>query len=147
PELRAHALFALGLDRAAHQLGEPPRDCEAEAGPAVATRRRGIDLAERGEEAVHPVAWDPDPGVADGELEAVRAAGGPLRLDEHDHLAVLGELDGVREEVEEHLAQPGGVADDARGRAFVDQAAELDALLPGTRGDDLERPLDALPQV
>ena len=35
----------------------------------------------------------------------------------------------------------------AGGRVLVDQAPELDSLLPGARRDDLERTLDALPQV
>ena len=74
-------------------------------------------------------------------------SGGCLGLHEHDDLALLGELDGVRQQVEEHLSHAGRVADDAGGRVLVDATPELDPLLPGAGSDDLERALDALPQV
>ena len=69
------------------------------------------------------------------------------RVDVHDHLAVLGELDGVRQQVEQHLPQPGRVADDPGGHALLHEAAELDLLLGGSRGDHVERRLDAFAQV
>ena len=68
-------------------------------------------------------------------------------VDEHDDLALLGELDRVREQVEEHLPQTGLVADDPGGCVVVDQTAELDLLLPCARRDDVERSLDAIAQV
>ena len=63
-------------DRAAHQLGEPPADREAEPGAAVPAGRRGVGLAERLEQPVDAVRRDADAGVADGEVEpdASRAA-------------------------------------------------------------------------
>ena len=33
----------------------------------------------------------------------------------HDHLALVGELDGVAHQVEQHLPQPAGVADQGVG--------------------------------
>ena len=60
--------LALHFDRSAHQLDEALRDRQAEPGAAVAAGRRGIDLAERLEEPVHPVLRDPDAGVSNREL-------------------------------------------------------------------------------
>ena len=73
PERRSLLLLALDRDRAAHQVHEALRDREAEAGPPEPARRRCVDLAEGGEEPVHPVRGDPDARVADGELDPVRA--------------------------------------------------------------------------
>ena len=134
-------------DRAAHQLDEALGDREPESGAAVPSRRRCVDLAERREQPVHPVRRDPDPRVAHRQFEpiGVRPLARPSTRTTTSPL--LGELDGVREQVEEHLSQAGRVADDPGGRVLVDQAAELDPLLPGARSDDLERALDAVPQV
>src|SRR2546430_7780652 len=60
PEGRALSLLALDRDRAAHQLDEPLRDGEPEARAPEAARRRGVHLAEGGEQLVHPVGRDPD---------------------------------------------------------------------------------------
>src|SRR5207249_3151158 len=49
---RALAGLALDPDAPAHQLTQTLADGQAEAGPAVAARRRHVDLAERLEEAV-----------------------------------------------------------------------------------------------
>ena len=70
-----------------------------------------------------------------------------LGIDVDDHLALLGELDRVREQVEQHLPQARGVPDDSCRRLLVDEAAQLDPLLPRARRDDLERALDALPEI
>ena len=72
---------------------------------------------------------------------------GRARVDVHHDLPVLGELDGVREQVEEHLPQPGRVALDPRRHAVLDQAAKLDLLLGGDGGDHVERCLHTLAQV
>jgi hypothetical protein len=68
-------------------------------------------------------------------------------VDENDDLASLGELDTVREKVQEHLAEAGLVAEDPGGRDLVDEAAELDPLLPCARRDDVQRALHALAQT
>src|SRR5437763_1139318 len=83
----------------------------------------------------------------DGEVEPIRARTRSLCVDEHDDLALLGELDRVREQVQQHLSQTRRIAHDSRGRVLVDEAAELDLLLPRARRDDLERTLDAFPEI
>src|SRR5207249_2073898 len=106
-----------------------------------------VDLAEGREEPVHPVLGYADPGVPNGHVETVRARAGGLGTDVDDHLAFLGELDGVRDQVEQYLPQAGRVPDDSCRHALVDEAAQLDLLLPRTRRDDVERALDASPQI
>ena len=146
-EGRSLALLALHPHRPAHQLDETLRDGEPEPGTAVAAGGGGVDLAEGREQPVHPVLGDADPGVPNGELEAVRARPGGLGVDVDDHLAFLGELDRVRDQVEQHLPQAGRVPHDSCRHVLVDEAAQLDLLLPRTRRDDVERALDALPEI
>src|SRR5436190_21520835 len=84
-------------ERAVHQFRESAADREAETRPAIPPRDRGVGLAERLEEAVHPVGRDPDAGVADHDRELPEVArfafarqrpAGDAELD----LACLGEL-------------------------------------------------------
>ena len=79
-------------------------------------------------------------------MERGRAVQATAAHREHD-LAPLGELDRVREQVQEHLAQAGHVTDDRGRGAVADQVREVQALLGGPRGHEVERALDALPQV
>ena len=143
PDLAGHA------DPAAHQLGQPLADRQAETGAPVAARRRGVDLAERLEEPAEPVGRDADAGVPDGEGQlgerprAVRTVG----RHRQDHLAPLGELDRVREQVQEHLAEARHVPDDRGGGAVADQIGEVEPLLGGAGGHEIERGLDALAEV
>ena len=52
----------------------------------------------------------------------------------HDHLALVGELDGVADQVEQHLAQPAGVADQGVGHVRLHVADQLQPLLVGPHG-------------
>ena len=107
-------------ERAVHRLGEAPADGEAEAGAAVPARDRRVRLAERLEQPAHLVGGDADAGVADVDVDLPRSTSfrrpapvaAPTR---DDDLALLGELDGVRQQVEEDLAEPAQVADTAGG--------------------------------
>ena len=81
----------------------------------------------------------PMPVSRTGNGNRIRLRG---RLDDDRDAAALGELDGVAGEVEQHLAQPRRVADDARRQALVDVAADLQALRLRARPEQLDRLLD-----
>ena len=51
------------------------------------------------------------------------------RLRPSDHLAVLGELDGVADQVHDHLAQPAGIADQRGGTSGRMSTGEFQPLL------------------
>jgi hypothetical protein len=87
-----------------------------------------------------------DPGVAHGEVQQ-RAGVAGLGPDREHHFAFLGELDGVAEDVEQDLAQPGDVAADRSRDVAVEDIREVELLLGGARADQVERRLDALAQV
>jgi hypothetical protein len=65
---------------------------------------------------------------------------------QHD-LAGVGELDRVRQEIEQDLAQARHVADDRGRNVAFEVVDEVQAFLDGARRDEVERGLDALAQV
>ena len=100
--------------RAAHQLGQPLADGQAQAGAAVLARGAAVGLAELLEQPAHASARS-----CRCRCRAPRSAASSRRsraLDAHrqHHLAGFGELDGVAEQVEQDLAQPRDVAVDRR---------------------------------
>ena len=135
------AHLALGLDRASaarrrircprptslvtgrfatHQRDQPPGDRRAQAGAAVFPGHRGIGLGELFEDARQLIRRDADAGVPDGEADhglPIRRC--PRRRRHHD-LALLGELEGVANEIAEDLPQPGRVAEDQLGNVGGD---------------------------
>ena len=89
-----------------HQLREPARDRQAQAGSAEAPRRRAVGLRERLEQACARGLVHADSAVADGDADQhgatrLRVAGG-ADADE----PVIGELDGVTDQIEQDLAHP-----------------------------------------
>jgi hypothetical protein len=116
-------------------------------GAAVLARRRRIGLRERPEQALLAFRREPDAGVAHGEPQLDRARAVRRGADRQHDLAGVGELDRVRQEVEQDLAQARHVADDRGRNVAVEVVDEVQALLHGARGDEVERGLDALAQV
>jgi hypothetical protein len=134
---------------AAHRLGEAAADREAQARASVAPADRRVDLAERLEQQVHPVGRDADAGVADFDRGSPRRAAsrrGRHRVDGEHDLAAVGELDRVREQVEDDLAEPALVAEDRLGQAVAQRVGQLDALPRRGRGHDVEGALDRGPE-
>ena len=111
-------------DPAAHEIGQPRADGEAQAGAAVAARHRGVAQLERLEQLGHAVGVDADAGVAD--LDAQHRHGAAAVGDERAqlHLAHRGELDGVAEQVVDDLRQPRPVAEQPVRDVVGDGAAD-----------------------
>jgi hypothetical protein len=96
---------------------------------------------------------DTDARVSDGEMDLVaagafaRSVADPPRIDPQHDFPVLGELHGVVQEVQEDLSQPGEVADDGRGRLWVDDVCEVERLVRRGVRHELEGGLDAFSQA
>jgi len=73
--------------------------------PAEATASTGIDLLERIENAPELILGNADTGIAHRKIKLDRIGRGGLQLDVQCHLAVIGELDCIRQQVDEDLAQ------------------------------------------
>ena len=131
---------ALDPDLAAEEPGDLPADREAEAGAAVLAAGAGVGLLEGLEDDAVLVRGDADAGVADGEgdhgaggvedlVVRVPPAGGERRLERHR--PPLGELEGVGEQVLEHLLQPLAVGLERGRQRRVDVDLELETLEVG----------------
>ncbi len=128
-------------------MDELPADGEAEAGPAVAPGHGGVRLRERLEEPPDVRGTDADARVTDGAAQA-HAAGG-RRLGGHPHLdlAVLGELQGVADQVREHLAETVGVPTEARRNVGADDGREIEAPVAGLLAQELDRLFDEATEI
>jgi hypothetical protein len=104
PKRAAQAERALQPDAAAHQPDKVLGDRRAQARPAEAPGGGLVGLREALEDLALRLGRDADPRVPDRELEARRRVG----LREHRHMdgdaAFLGKLDGVADEIDQHLA-------------------------------------------
>jgi hypothetical protein len=104
-ELGPFARRGRGVDLAAHHAGQGRADGQAETGPAEPARDRIVGLLEPAEQPLANLGVEPDARVANGELEGL-----VLALDGQGHLAPVGELDGVAEQIAEDLRDPAAVA-------------------------------------
>src|SRR5690606_36820005 len=96
--------FALECDLAAEQPRGLETKAEAEARAALGAGHPLLELLEGAEDALAALRRDPRTGVRDAELDGLARGVQP-----HADLASLGELDRVRGEVEEDLADLAGV--------------------------------------
>ena len=112
------------MDFAAEQAREFAADGETEAGAAIFAAGAGIRLLERLEDQLLLFQGDADAGI--GHLEGDdgrrvvedRMLGAPAADGGRDgqlHAALGGELEGVRQQVLQHLLQPLGVGHHAAG--------------------------------
>ncbi len=100
-ERRSDARRALDGQRTAQQLGEATRQGKPQAGPLDLALERMLDLAELLEDAGVVRRVDADAGVGHGKGGALVVS---RRGGRHAHLTALGELEGVRDQVPEDLA-------------------------------------------
>jgi hypothetical protein len=141
PEHAAAARAVVHPDAPAHQLDELATDREAEAGAAELARDRAVGLLELLEHAPLRLARHADAGVLHFQPQGRPAAGRRGRPDLDGDIAGLGELDGVGEQVQQHLAQPRGIALEPLSGVVIEIAGELEPLLGGARRQQLDHVL------
>ena len=89
-------------------------------GAAEPARRRTVGLAEGFEDRVLMLERDADASVGHRELQHPVLVAIGLAPDCHEHVTLLGELDGIADQVDEDLAQAQRIADE-RGRTRRDR--------------------------
>ena len=139
--------LTLHRDRPAHQGHQAGDDRKAQAGAAVFPRSRGVLLLEGTEDFLLFVGRDADARVAHRAAHAhllQRGFAGDLHA--HDHLALFGELDGVADQVEQHLTQPAGVAHQGVGHVRLHVTNQLQPLLVGSHGQGPQGVTQSRPQ-
>ena len=128
---------ARGVHGAAVHLDQVADDRQAQPEAAGLPRRAGVGLPEALEHVGQEVGRDADAGVADRHLDVRVDALQP----DLDTAAAAGELDGVGQQVPQHLLQPIGVARD-RPDAGIEDGLDAHALGVGGRLHRRDRVVD-----
>ena len=110
PERGAGSGLRIDADLSRHQIDDALADDQSQTGSAIQARSRGIGLAEGLEQAAGIFRRDADAGVFHFEAQDVVLAGFRLGLDRNRHGALVGELDGVAEQIAQYLAQTHRIA-------------------------------------
>ena len=141
----AHAAF--DPDPPAHALHQPGGDGQAQSRAAVLAPGGIVGLLEHLEDHAQLVLGDADSGVGDGEVEHGFVF--RLRLGGHveDHFALLGELEGVADEVDDDLAQAAGIAGQALRYVGVDMTGQLQPLFVCPEGQRPHRVAEMLAEI
>ena len=139
PEGAAAIDPAVHADLAAERAHQLAADGEAQPGAAEAPRNRGVGLHEGVEEVGLAALGDADAAVDHREAQPFRAfvAGQTLGINTHLNAALLGELDGVADQVEQDLTQLPKVTTQLPANGRVDRRHEIQPL--GLRGRNGER--------
>ena len=100
-------------------------------------RRRAVGLLELLENALQILIMQTWTGIGDGEADAVGGFGARAR-NAHQHAAAVGELDGVADEVEQHLPDLARIGGDQLRHVGFDMTAQPDILGEGARGEQFD---------
>ncbi len=132
-EMEGAALAGLAVDPqpSLHAVDQLRADGQAQAGAAEAPGGRGVGLGKGVEDQLLFVFGDSDTAVFDREFElrAVGAAFGQPHMDRD--VSTLGKFEGIANQVDEHLPQAMGVADEVVGNGGGDMVGEAQLLALG----------------
>src|SRR5262249_2449362 len=129
---------AFDTDFAVHEFDELLRDCQSQAGAAVFARRRSVCLLKRLEHARLLALGNGDAGIGDGECQDHVVVVPLLGADLDDDLAGVRKLDRVADQIDNHLPQPAGVANQMIGNIRLDVAGNLQAFGVATKSQGLD---------
>ncbi len=146
-EIAAASQRALHMQLAAHDRHQAPHDGEPQAGAPVAPGGGRVRLAELLEDHVELVGGDADPRIADRELHRGEPALDRRQPHGDHHLATLGELERVAEQVGDDLAQAAGIAADGAGDVRAHVAQQLHRPLRAAAGQQACRGVDEAREV
>ena len=110
---------------AAHRSHQPVADRQAQPGAAMRPGRALVRLREGLEQGRQLVRWNAGPGVVDRHSHPRRV--GRIAVDGDQHAPDVRELDGVVDQVADHLPQPRRVGHD-EGQARIDEHRQIQPL-------------------
>ncbi len=134
PERRPLFPHAVGADVAAHQLDQLARDGQPEPGAAVFARHGAVGLLEGFEDARQRGGGNADAAVDHGEAQQHPAAAVAGAADRQVDHAVIGELDGVADQIDEHLPQPPRIAAQQHRHVRIELPGQFEPLFRGAHG-------------
>ncbi|MNM65345.1 hypothetical protein D3C81_767810 [compost metagenome] len=134
-ETTALVLFAVHHQLATQQLGQATCDGQAQSTATVVAAGAGIHLLECFENGFQALFRNADAGIAYRQCQVLLIGGGTHAGKQRGighrqvqrHLAFAGELEGVAEQVVEHLLQLGTVGDQRFGHRRIHDDGELQA--------------------
>jgi hypothetical protein len=129
---------AFDADLAAHHFDDLFGDGEAEAGAAVFAGGGTVGLGKGVKEVREGGGGDTDAGIFDGEEEGDMGFGLGLEADAGDDLAMVGEFDGIDDEVGDDLTEAAGVAAELGGDIGIDEEHEFDVFFFGAVGEEFD---------
>ncbi len=125
-ESGTRAQLAGHIELAAHHVHQPSADGQPQAGTAEAAGGGAIGLLEGGEQPSQLLFRHADAGVAHTEQQALAVQPG-LERDQPP----LRELDGIGQEIHQHLGQAQGIADTGSGQVGILLHTEIQTLRIG----------------
>ena len=138
------SLLTLHPDLPAHQRHQLRGDAKAQSRSTILSRRGIVGLPEGFKNQLLFVWRDADATVDHPEVQRHGFFGSRFRVHVNDHLALLGELDGVPHQIQEDLPQSTGVTQDGIGQFRADVRRNLQPFLMGAGSDRLESLLHAI---
>src|SRR5271165_2525598 len=146
PAALAEAAFDTNL--AAHQLEQLFRDGKTKPCAAEPARDRPVSLAEFSEQLLLHLRRHADAGIGHREPHPREpAAARRTHPDLDGNAALVGEFDGIADEVEEDLAQPGRIAAKPGPGGRLDQDTKFDAFLVRFRPEKADCGFDRIDEV
>src|SRR3954453_18968615 len=112
----------------------------------MAPRDRSVSLGERIEDGMLTMRRAADTGVGDHDAQPRQIADTLLHVDGDDNAALLGELESVSDQVDQHLLQPGPVAEQLVGYVGGDVAAQRQPFFLRTKHERANEPVELLAQ-
>ncbi len=110
PEGRTSPFHAVDRDDPAHQFHQLPGDGQAQAGSAVLAGHRAVGLIEGAKNALLFGQRNADAGIAHLELQTVTVRPRFQKDQPQHHFALLGEFDGVAQQIAQNLSQAPRIA-------------------------------------
>ncbi|MDR6354343.1 hypothetical protein Q3H58_001014 [Pseudomonas psychrotolerans] len=136
----------MDVQAAAHEFGELARDRQTQTGTPIAPADGAIRLGEGLEELRLLRLGETDAGILDRQAEMGPAllAG---RADADQHMPMLGELDRVAQQIDQHLLQAQRITFQGQGDVRSAVQHQLDAFLVCLEGTQVQRPFEHLTEV
>jgi hypothetical protein len=128
-------------------LDQLRRDGQTQAGAAVFPGNRTVGLGESLEHLVVFLWRDADAGVSHSEMQDGFFRRQRSGFHFQDDLALFGKLDGVLDQIDDDLAQPGGIAHDVFENIGRHMASQLQLFLVGAECEDLHRIFQNFPEI
>src|SRR5207302_4391657 len=108
-ELRSLSHLTLEPDFATHHRHKSRRDGQAESRSSVLACGRSISLRERLKNRFSLFRRNANSGITHGEVDQVMVTLVSFHFYLERHLPLMGEFDGVPQEIENHLPKPTGI--------------------------------------